>query len=98
MIQGCCAANGGVRANPAQACYNARAMTLLQITYELQNPLADQQLRDLGLFANTYGLRSFRYDEARNQLSFEYDASRLRETQVEHVLAKAKIAIKSRVN
>ncbi len=73
-------------------------MTLVQVTYELHNPLSDDQLRDLGLFANTYGLRSFHYDESKNALSFEYDASRLRETQVEHVLGQAKIAIKARVN
>jgi len=77
-------------------CYNA-AMTLVEITYELQSPLTQDQLRHLGEFANTYGLRSFRVDDAKNQLSFEYDASRLRETQVEHVLGQARIAIKRRV-
>jgi len=72
-------------------------MTLVEITYELQSPLTQDQLRHLGEFANTYGLRSFRVDDAKNQLSFEYDASRLRETQVEHVLGQARIAIKRRV-
>jgi len=37
-------------------------------------------------------------DEAKNQLSFEYDASRLRETQVEHVLGHAGIAVTRKVN
>lgn len=73
-------------------------MTLVQITYELQQPPTNEQFTDLGLFANTYGLRSFHYDEATKLLSFEYDASRLRETQVEHVLGQAKIAIARRVN
>ena len=73
-------------------------MTLVQVTYELQQPPTDQQLTDLGLFANTYGLRSFHYDEAKKLLSFDYDASRLRETQVEHVLGQAKIAIARRIN
>jgi hypothetical protein len=73
-------------------------MTLVQVTYELQQPPTDEQLTDLGLFANTYGLRSFRYDEAKKLLSFEYDASRLRETQIEHVLGQAKIAIARRIN
>jgi hypothetical protein len=73
-------------------------MTLVETTYELQSPLTEDQLRDLGEFANTYGLRRFRLDEANNQLSFEYDASRLRETQVEHVLGQAKIAVKRRLN
>ena len=73
-------------------------MTLLEITYELQNQLTEEQLNNLGRFANTYGLRRFRYDEDKNQLTFEYDASRLRQTQVEHALGQAKIAIKRRVN
>jgi hypothetical protein len=73
-------------------------MTLVEITYELQSPLSPEQLRDLGQFANTYGLRSFHVDEAKNQLSFEYDASRLRETQVAHVLGQAKIAVTRKIN
>ncbi len=77
--------------------YNA-AMTLVEITYELQSSLTQEQLRSLGEFANTYGLRRFRVDEAKNQLSFEYDASRLRETQVEHVLGQARIAVARRIN
>ena len=67
-------------------------MTLVEVTYELHSPLTNEQLSQLGQFANTYGLRSFRIDEATNQLSFEYDASRLRETQVAHVLGQAHIA------
>jgi len=77
--------------------YNA-AMTLVEVTYELQSPLSQEQLRKLGEFANTYGLRRFRVDEGNKQLSFEYDASRLRETQVEHVLAQARIAVNRKVN
>ena len=68
-------------------------MTLVEVTYELNSPLTNEQLSQLGQFANTYGLRSFRIDEAKNQLSFEYDASRLRETQVAHVLGQAHIAV-----
>ncbi len=73
-------------------------MTLVEVTYEVQSPLTPQQLRQLGEFANTYGLRRFRVDEAKNQLSFEYDASRLRETQVAHVLGQARIAVARKVN
>ena len=81
----------------ATGCYTTY-MTLVEITYELQSPLTEEQLRHLGQFANTYGLRSFRVDELKKQLSFEYDASRLRETQVAHVLGQARIAITRKVN
>jgi hypothetical protein len=73
-------------------------MTLVEITYELQSPLKQDQLRTLGSFANTYGLRRFRVDDSKNQLSFEYDASRLRETEVAHVLRQARIAVTRKVN
>jgi len=80
-----------------ESCYNA-AMTLVEITYELQSPLNQEQLRRLGEFANTYGLRKFRVDEDNKHLSFEYDASRLRETQVTHVLGQASISVTRKVN
>jgi len=72
-------------------------MTLLEVTYELQSPLTPDQLRRLGEFSNTYGLRRFRFDESKNHLSFEYDASRLRDTQISHVLGRATIAVARRV-
>src|SRR5271154_44204 len=72
-------------------------MTLLEITYQLQEPLTPHQLGILGAFANTYGLRRFRVDETKNHLSFEYDASRLKETQVIHVLRAAKIPVTGKV-
>jgi hypothetical protein len=73
-------------------------MTLVEITYELQSPLTQEQLRLLGEFSNTYGLRRFQFDESKKHLSFEYDASRLRETQIEHVLGRATIAVARRVD
>jgi hypothetical protein len=76
--------------------YNAR-MTLMEITYELQSPLLPDQLRGLGRFANTYGLRRFRLHEDTNRLTFEYDASRLKEIEVEHILREARIPVSRRV-
>jgi hypothetical protein len=68
-------------------------MTFMTVTYELQDRLRPEQFRALGEFANTYGLQKFRYDPLTNQLHFDYDASRLRETVVEHVLRRAKIPV-----
>ena len=73
-------------------------MTLVEVTYELQSPLSDDQLRQLAAFSNTYGLRRFRLDDSKKQLSFEYDASRLRDTQVVHALGQAKIAVARKVS
>ncbi|HVO57165.1 MAG TPA: hypothetical protein VMT51_05640 [Dongiaceae bacterium] len=73
-------------------------MTLLEIKYALQSPLTPDQLRSLSEFANTYGLRKFQLNDDRTELSFEYDASRLRETQVAHALGAAKIAVVKKLN
>ena len=73
-------------------------MTLVEITYELQSPLTEEQLKALGTFANTYGLRRFRIGDGKKQLSFEYDASRLRETEVAHVLRLARIPVTQKIN
>jgi hypothetical protein len=73
-------------------------MTLVEITYELQAPLSVEQLHSLGAFANTYGLRKFRVDDDKKHLSFEYDASRLKETEVAHVLRHARIPVTRKVN
>lgn len=72
-------------------------MTLLEVTYELRAPLKDAQLASLAKFANTYGMRKFRLDETRTLLTFEYDASRLRESEVAHALGCAKISIARRL-
>jgi hypothetical protein len=69
------------------------SMTLLEITYQLHSPLSHQQLERLGEFANTYGLRSIHVDEQKNQITLEYDASRLVETQIAHILGQAGIAV-----
>jgi hypothetical protein len=63
----------------------------------LQAPLRAEQLRALGQFANLYGLRRFRVDEQGQRLSLEYDASRLKEAEVEQALRKARIAVGTRV-
>jgi hypothetical protein len=73
-------------------------MTQMTVTYELQGRLKPEHFRALGEFANTYGLHKFRYDEEKNQLHFDYDASRLRETVVENVLRQARIPVLRRVD
>jgi hypothetical protein len=72
-------------------------MTMMTMTYELQERLKPEHFRALGEFANTYGIHKFHYDEKSNQLTVDYDASRLRETAVEHVLRQARIPVLRRL-
>ena len=73
-------------------------MTLKEIRYALQSPRIHKQLHSNSEFANTYGLRRFKVNDARTELSFEYDASRLRETEVAHALGVRKIAVVKKLN
>ena len=73
-------------------------MTFLEVTFELQAALNTAQLTKLGGFAHTYGLRRFRVDETQRLLTFEFDASRLREAQIWHVLGQARIGVLRRVD
>ena len=72
-------------------------MTLLEIGFRLQDPLTPEQMSRLAQFANTYGMRRFALSENGTILRFEYDASRLRNTQVEHVLRMAGIPVAERL-
>ncbi len=72
-------------------------MTLMTVTYELQNPLKPEQFRVLGQFANSYGLQRVRFDEKTNHLHFDYDGSRLTEAVVEHVVREAGIPVLRRL-
>jgi hypothetical protein len=72
-------------------------MTLMTATYELQERLKPEHFRELGEFSNTYGLQKFRYDEKKNLLHFDYDASRLTDNVVESVLRQARIPVLRRL-
>jgi len=68
-------------------------MTLVEVGFRLQSAITPAQLQSLAEFANTYGLRKFHVDEAGQVLRFEYDASRLRSTQIAHMLRQANIPV-----
>ena len=68
-------------------------MTLVEVTYQLQAPLREEQLRALAQFANLYGLRRFWVDRERHQIRVEYDGSRLKESEVAQALRQAEIAV-----
>jgi hypothetical protein len=82
---------------PSRPCCYNKCMTLVEVRYRLQSALTPVQLSTLAEFSNTYGLRRFRVDETGSILTFEYDASRLRETQVAHVLRQAQIPVLEKV-
>ena len=87
----------GCQPSPIQFCCYTFAMTYMTATYELQHALNPDQFRELGRLVNTYGLQTFRFDEKTNQLHLDYDASRLKNSVVEHVLREARIPVVRRI-
>ena len=72
-------------------------MTFLEVNYRYTGPLTPTQLKRLGELPGYYGIRRLRFDEANSIVRIEYDASRLKETEVVHWVRRAGIPLTERV-
>ena len=72
-------------------------MTYLEVVYRVANPLSPAQMKRLGGLPGHYGIRRLRLDEKNGLLRIEYDASRLKETEVVHWVRGAGIPLTERV-
>jgi len=72
-------------------------MTFLEVSYRYRGPLSVTQLKRLGELAGQYGLRRIRLDEEQSVARIEFDASRLKESEVLHWVRRAGIPLLERV-
>ena len=72
-------------------------MTFLEVSYRYAGPLAPAQLKRLGELPGHYGLRRIHLDEANAVARVEFDASRLKETEVVHWIRRAGIPLTERL-
>jgi len=72
-------------------------MTYLEVSYRYEGPLTLEQMRKLGDLTGHYGIRRIRLDEPSQMARIEFDASRLKETEVVHWIRRAGIPLKERV-
>ena len=72
-------------------------MTALEVTYRYGRTPGMNEMRALDALREVYGIRRVRVDEKENVLRVEYDASRLKESEVAHVLRMANIPVQRRV-
>jgi hypothetical protein len=70
-------------------------MTKVQIRFHLQKPLSDAMLERLSDTTALYGIQKIKIDPALDGLMVEYDATRLRPSEVESALAGAGIPIQT---
>lgn len=72
-------------------------MTFLEINYRYRGPLSATQLKRLGELTGHYGIRRIRLDEEQALARIEFDASRLKESEVVHWVRRAGIPLLERV-
>jgi len=72
-------------------------MTYLETNYRYRGPLTLAHLKFLAELPGHYGIRSIRLDEANQLACIEFDASRLKETEVVHWVRRAGIPLTERV-
>jgi len=72
-------------------------MTFLEVQYRYAGPLAFAQLKRIGELPGHYGIRRIQLDEGGSTACIEYDASRLKESEVVHWVRMAGIPLTERV-
>jgi hypothetical protein len=72
-------------------------MTKVQMQFQLQKPLDDSLLQAISNVHSIYGIQRVRLAPSLDQILVEYDASRLRPSEVEAALASAGIPLESTV-
>ena len=73
-------------------------MTFLEANYRYRGPLSAAQLKRLGELSGHYGIRRLRLDEEHSIAHIEFDASRLKESEVVHWIRRAGIPLLERVD
>jgi hypothetical protein len=68
-------------------------MTKVQIRFRLQKPLDEQALTGIAAVRAAYGFQKIKVADSLDELTVEYDATRLRPAEVEAALTGAGIAV-----
>jgi len=71
-------------------------MTYLEVHYRYAGPLSAEQMKRLGDLPGHYGIRRIRLDEGSQVARIEFDASRLKESEVVHWIRRAGIPLTER--
>ncbi len=69
-------------------------MTKVTLHYSLTRPLADEDFQNIARVHGVYGMARVQAAPSRDQITVDYDASRLRKDDVEAVLAHHGIPIR----
>lgn len=73
-------------------------MTYLEVVYRYSGTLTPAQMRRLGELTGVYGLQRLRVEESKQEIRIEFDASRLKETEVVHLVRLAGIPVQEKLS
>ena len=68
-------------------------MTFLEVVFNYEPPVGERELAALNGVRDVYGIRLVRFDQERNAVTIEYDASRLTKSDIEFMLRNAGIRL-----
>lgn len=72
-------------------------MTYLEVSYRYSGPLTSRQLKRLGELPGRYGILRLGLDEADSVVRIQFDASRLKESELVHWVRRAGIPLTDKV-
>jgi hypothetical protein len=70
-------------------------MTFLEVVFNYEPPFGEHELTALNSVRDVYGIRLVRFNQERNAVIVEYDASRLTKSDIEFMLRNAGIRLQS---
>lgn len=73
-------------------------MTFLEVSYRYIGPLTPAQRKRIGDLPGHYGIHRIRLDEENCVARIEFDASRLKETEVLHWVRRAGLPLTERID
>jgi hypothetical protein len=68
-------------------------MTFLEAVFSYEPPVGERELTALNSVRDVYGIRLVRFNQERNAVTVEYDASRLTKSDIEFMLRNAGIRL-----
>ncbi|HUK43144.1 MAG TPA: hypothetical protein VLW48_01750 [Candidatus Bathyarchaeia archaeon] len=75
----------------------AKPMTMLEVMFRYGMPPGEKEMSALGKMYDVYGIRRLQFDEGQRTIRIEYDATRLNEGAVEHLLRSAGVDVRERM-
>jgi hypothetical protein len=68
-------------------------MTFLEVVFNYEPPVGERELAALNGVRDVYGIRLVSFNQERNAVTVEYDASRLTKSDIEFMLRNAGIRL-----